>query len=228
MKKALVIMAGLLVASTIAATAQEVLSQTAVGYIKRTLPADAKLITVAIPFNSMESTEVLFGETTLAQEAPAGSEVLFWDESRQSWAGGGKNAKGWGGVSNRVVRPGEAFFLRGPPRAAAQELTIAGEVPDETNLVRTVAGNASLSILGNPYPLDVAWGDLQIAKDAPSGSEVMFWDESRQSWSGGGKNAKGWGGTSNRTVSASEGFFLRLPRDDAAIDWRASKPYTWP
>ena len=74
MKKTLwIAIAGALAASVIAASAQEVLSANAVGYIKKTLPAGGKLVAVSMPLDSMTEANNVFGRTSLAQEMPVGS-----------------------------------------------------------------------------------------------------------------------------------------------------------
>ncbi len=229
MKKTLwMIMIGALAVSVIAASAQEVLSQNAVGYIKKTLPADADLISVAIPLNNMNEASNVFGRTSIADEAPVGSEVFFWDEVLQVWSGGGKSGKGWSPAqSNRVVASGEAMFIKGPAGGSAVEVTITGEVPDDANLVRNMSGSGNLSAVANPYPVDFTFGESDLANNATVGSEVFFWDEALQVWSGGGKSGKGWSpAQSNRVVMAAEGFFLK--EAGTITDWDQAKPYTWP
>ncbi len=230
MKKTLwIAIAGALAASVIAASAQEVLSANAVGYIKKTLPAGGKLVAVSMPLDSMTEANNVFGRTSLAQEMPVGSIVYFWDETLQGWGGGIKSGKGWSvGDSNKVIKPGEGFFIKGNPAAVADvEVTITGEVPADTTMTRALLGGNALGTVGNPYPVDFKFGDSQLAQDAPVGSIVYFWDMALQGWGGGIKSGKGWSvGDSNRVVQAGEGFFLR--QVGAAGSWEAAKPYTWP
>ena len=116
MKKTLwIVMAGALIAA-VAATAQtEVLSQNAVGYIKKTLPAGGKFVSLSIPLDSMTNTNIVFGETSVATEAPAGTVVYFWDNVNQGWIPGGKSTKGWGPLqAGREVEAGEGFLMRAP------------------------------------------------------------------------------------------------------------------
>lgn len=232
MKKTLwIAIAGALAASVIAASAQEVLSANAVGYIKKTLPAGGKLVAVSIPLDSMTEANNVFGRTSIAQEAPVGSLVFFWDDVGQSWILGGKSTKGWAaGQSNKVVKPGEGFFLQGPKAAAVDtEVTITGEVPPDATLSRGILANKALSSLANPYPVDFKFGTSDLANQAPVGSLVYFWDQDGQSWVPGGKSTKGWAaGQSNRVVQAGEGFFLQQPSGAPAASWDAAKPYTWP
>ena len=230
MKKTLwIAIAGALAASVIAASAQEVLSANAVGYIKKTLPANGKLVALSAPLNSMTESSIVFGRTSVAQEAPVGAVVYFWDPALQGWSGGSKSAKGWGGAqSNKVIASGEAFFLKGNPAdAVAREITITGEVPDDAALARAIPGGNALGTVGNPFPVDFKFGTSSIASNATVGSVVYFWDEALQGWSGGSKSAKGWGGAqSNRVVLAAEGFFLK--EAGTVTTWTNSKPYTWP
>ena len=224
MKKTLwIAIAGALAASVIAASAQEVLSANAVGYIKKTLPPNGALVALSIPLNSMSESTIVFGRTSIAQEAPVNSWAYFWTGS--SWAGGMKTTKGWAGLSNRVVVSGEAFFLKGDPAdGTAREVTITGEVPDDASLARAVVGSGNLTTIANPFPVDFTFGTSSIASNASVNSWAYFWTGS--SWAGGMKTTKGWGGLSNRVVLAAEGFFLK--EVSTGYTWTNSKPYTWP
>ncbi len=227
MKKLMSLVALAVVGSVVAASAQEVLSANAVGYVKRTVPA-GKLQIVSVPFDNIASEDgsYKFGETQIANDLPQGSEVMFWNDASQGWSGGAKSAKGWSaGQANHVVLPGEAFFVRNNS-SADLEVTAAGEVPSDATLTRAYNGGKALSIVSAPYPVDVRFGDTEIANALPQGAEVMFWNDASQGWSGGAKSAKGWSaGQANKIVAAGEGFFIRTTGEGA---WEAAKPYTWP
>ena len=233
MKKTLwIAIVGALAASVVAASAQEVLSANAVGYIKKTLPAGAKFVMVTVPLNSMTETSNVFGRTSIAQEAPQGSTVYFWDTVLQQWAPGNKGQKGWQpGQSNRVVLAGEGFFLKGSNAAPSDvDVTISGEVPDNPisePIVRAIPGSGAFGTLANAYPVDFKFGESDVAKNATSNSVVYFWDVAAQQWAPGNKGQKGWQpGQSNRIVQAGEGFFLR--ESSTVTAWTNVKPYTWP
>ena len=227
MKKLMSLVALAMVGSVVAASAQEVLSANAVGYVKRAVPA-GKLQIVSIPFENIASEDgtYKFGETQIANDLKQGSEVMFWDDAKQVWSGGSKSAKGWSaGEANHVVVPGEAFFVRNNT-SDDLEVTAAGEVPADATLTRAYNGGKALSIVSAPYPVDIRFADTEIAGQLPQGSEVMFWDDAKQVWSGGAKSAKGWSaGEANKVIAAGEGFFIRSTADDT---WEAVKPYTWP
>ena len=225
MKKTLwIAIAGALVASVIAASAQEVLSANAVGYIKKTLPANQQLVALSVPLNSMTEANVVWGRTSIADEAPVGSWVYFWSGS--TWQGGQKVAnKGWQSLSNRIIASGEAFFLKGAAGDVAREVTITGEVPEDATLSRAITGANNLTAVANNYPVDVKFGDTALASNSTVGSWVYFW--SGTTWQGGQKVAnKGWQSLSNRLVLAAEGFFIK--EANAGFAWTNAKPYTWP
>ena len=234
MKKTLwIAMIGALAASVVAASAQEVLSANAVGYIKKTVPAGGKFVTVAMPLDSMTETNIVFGRTSVAQEALVGSYVYFWNESLQAWGGGAKRAGvlGWQPAqSNYVVKPGEGFLLKSPTNSVdSMDVTITGEVPSDASLQRAIIGNDHIGVLANAYPVDFKFGESDVAKNASVGSYVYFWNESLQAWGGGAKRVGvlGWQpAQSNYTVKAGEGFFLK---EKSTVNvWTVAKPYTWP
>lgn len=231
MKKALwIVMAAALAVAVVAASAQtEVLSANAVGYIKKTLPAGGKLVAMSIPLDSMTNSSLVFGETSVASEAPSGAEVAFWDPIEQSWIAGAKSGKGWGPAeAGYVLQPGEGFFLKGDPAAVSDvEVTITGEVPADTELSTVIPGGNALGTLANPFPVDFTFGTSAFASNATAGSEVAFWSVDDQSWIAGAKSGKGWGpAEAGYVVEAGEGFFIR--EVGGAANWSLEKPYTWP
>ncbi len=227
MKKLMSLVALAVVGSVVAASAQEVLSANAVGYVKRAVPA-GKLQIVAVPFDNIasETGTYKFGETQIANDLPQGSSVMFWNTESQGWSGGTKSAKGWNAAqANKELAVGEAFFVKNNS-GDDLEVTAAGEVPADASLSRSYAGGTALSIVAAPYPVDVKFGDTEIANQLPQGSSVMFWNSDSQGWSGGTKSAKGWNAAqANKVVSAGEGFFVKTASEGT---WEAVKPYTWP
>ena len=235
MKKSLwIAIAGALAVSVVAASAQEVLSANTIGYIKKQLPAEGKLITVSVPLISMTAANNIFSNLSLAAEAPAGSVVSFWDPVTQGWFGGTKSGKPavWPiNVRTQIVGSGEFFFLKGPTtNLVPTEITIAGEVPTEATLARTIPGSANLGSVANPYPADFVFGTSPLASNAAAGSVVSFWNPVAQVWFGGTKSGKPAVWPSNvltQRVVATEGFFLKVTNTTGMV-WTNSKPYTWP
>ena len=236
MKKTLwIAIVGALAASVVAASAQEVLSANAVGYIKKTLPAGGQIIAVSLPLDNMNDPtgSNVFGRTSIAQEAPELSYVYFWDEPTQKWLSGQKRVglKAWQPAqSNYVVKPGEGFFMKGNPADTAnRDVTITGEVPPDSSMSRGIVGSGNISTMGNPYPVDFKFGESSVATGATDLSYVYFWDEPTQKWLSGQKRVglKAWQpAQSNYVVKAGEGFFLK--EAGTVTTWTPVRPYTWP
>lgn len=230
MKKLMSLVALAVVGSVVAASAQEVLSANAVGYVKRTVPAGGKFQIVSVPFANIASEDgsYKFSDTQIASDLPLLSEVMFWDDAQQSWVTGRKTGKGWTGLPTTPLKAGEAFFLKSPDSSTDDvEVTAAGEVPADATLSRAyVGGGSALSTAASAYPVDVKFADTELADALPLLSEVMFWDAEGQSWSTARKTGKGWTGVPAEPIQAGEGFFVKSA--GAAGTWDAVKPYTWP
>ena len=231
MKKTLwIAIVGALAASVVAASAQgEVLSANAVGYIKRTVPADGGLEVISYALNPMPYSGVTwFTNTSVAAEMPNLSVAFFWNPETQRWIGSQKTGKGvWGPEAlAKQILPGEMFFLKTPAGAPAQEVTITGEVPDDATLTRAVIGGNAIAALGNPYPVDVAFTNTDVAKKAANGSAAFFWNPTTGRWIGSQKSGKGvWGSVAAaETIQAGEGFFLKDVNPGSV--WTNVKPYT--
>lgn len=218
-----------LVASVAAASAQEVLSANTIGYIKKSLPAQGKLITLSIPLYNLTNVNNVFGGLALASEAPVLSSVSFWDPVGQRWVGGAKGGKGWAAnVATQIVTSGDFFFMKGPATSTVPtEITILGEVPSDAVLTRTIPGGNRLGSMANPYPVDFVFGTSSLASNATVLSSVSFWDVAGQRWVGGAKGGKGWAANvATQRVIATEGFFMK--EASTVTTWTNTKPYTWP
>ena len=151
--------------------------------------------------------------------AAVGSIVYFYDPALTNFSGGTKSLKGWmTSISNRMVLPGESFFLKASPETS-HVISVSGTVPvgPVTNQI-----HARWSALGHPYPVDVAWTDTSLSSNLPAGSLVYFWNLGGQSYDiyRKGPPAKGgWGPASNHVIHPGDGFFVRQPL--------GSTPFTW-
>ena len=230
-KKLLIGLSVALMVSVVAALAQEVLSANTIGYIKRELPAQGKLITVSVPLFNMTAPNNVFSNLSLASEVPFGSAVSFWDPVGQTWANGTRKTKGgWdANVATQIVASGDFFFIMGPATSTVPtEITIAGEVPDTATLTRAIPGGNALGSMANPYPADFVFGTSSLASNATTGSAASLWDPVAQGWNSGVKKAKGgWdSNVATARVAATEGFFLK--EYGTYHTWTNAKPYTWP
>ena len=228
MKKSLwVAIAGALAVSVVAASAQEVLSANTIGYIKKQLPAEGKLITVSVPLFNMTAAQNVFSNLSIAAEVPVGSSASFWDANDQRWVGGAKGKTWAANVATQIVDAGEFFFIKGPSTSTVPtEITIAGEVPDLSTISRAIVGSSNLTSMANPYPADFIFGTSSLASNATTGSSVSFWDANDQRWVGGAKGKSWAANVVTQKVTATAGFFFKEAGTLGA--WTNAKPYTWP
>ena len=232
MKKNLLIgLCAALVVSVVAASAQEVLSANTIGYIKRSLPAGGKLITVSVPLFNMTAPNNVFSNLSLASEVPFNSVAYFWNPVAQQWDPGTKKVKGgWdANVNTQIVISGDFFFIKGPATSTVPtEITIAGEVPDVATLTRAIPGGNALGSMANPYPADFTFGTSSLASNATTLSVAYLWNPVAQQWDPGTKKAKGgWdSNVATARVAATEGFFMK--EFGTVTTWTNAKPYTWP
>ena len=151
--------------------------------------------------------------------APAGTAVYFYDAATTNFEGGIKSDKGWPTPqSNRVVLPGESFFLKSPTGGS-----FAVSV-DGTSLCLPVTNqvNERWTALGYPFPDDVVWTDTSLASNLATGSLVYFWDldeQQYQTYRKGPPAKGGWGSASNYVVHPGDGFFVRQPPGSAPFLW---------
>jgi hypothetical protein len=170
---------------------------------------------MSVPLNISPSNK--FG--IIATNAAIGSIVYFYDPAISNFSGGSKSSKGWAPAqSNRMVLPGESFFLK-TPATTGHEISVSGTFPGGpvTNQV-----HARWSALGYPYPVDVAWTDTSLSSNLPTGTLVYFWNLGGQRYDiyRKGPPAKGgWGPASNHVIHPGDGFIVRQPLGSTPFIW---------
>ena len=203
-------------------------SSSAIGVIKKTLPAGKlSLISVPLDQDSDEGQGFVFQSVPAISNMPNGSYVNFWDAENQKWVPQNKSAKsGWGAEKNRLIAPGECFFIKNN-QATNIELIVSGEVPADESIPRTLPAG-SLILVANPYPVPMVLTNFAFASSLPNGSFANFWDVENQKWIPQNKSAKsGWGAEKNREIAPGEGFFIKSAATTPTA-WVESRPYTWP
>jgi hypothetical protein len=225
------VVAGLLAGFVSHAVAQSATaySSSAIGVIKKTIPAQ-KLVLVSVPLDqeSDEGQGFPFQSIAAISNMPNGSVANFWDATNQEWIPQSKSAKGgWGAQKNRLIAPGECFFLYNP-QTSDIELIVSGEVPADDSIARAIPAGA-LQVVANPYPVSMAFTNFTFASAVPNGSVANFWDVENQEWVPQSKSAKGgWGAQKARVIAPGEGFFVLPAANSTATTWTESRPYTWP
>ena len=167
-----------------------------------------------------------FAENPLAQAAaiPQGTTVLFWDDEAQLWSGGMKSAKGWPAVvSDHVLAPGEGFCMKGP-NGVGFSMDVTGWMPQAGKLSRDFSGGDAWSIMAHPYPVDVRFGDTELADVLPPESKVRFWYSEAQMWLSPQMKypRKGWTSEAlGHVLGVGEAFFVQ---SKTAGTWEAVNP----
>ena len=225
------VVAGLLAGFVSHAVAQSATaySSSAIGVIKKTLPAQ-KLVLMSIPLDqeSDEGQGFAFQSVPAISNMPVGSYANFWDTENQKWISQPKTAKGgWGNQKNRLIAPGECFFLYNN-QSSNLELIVSGEVPADESISRAIPKGA-LQLIANPYPVPMVLTNFAFASAVPNGSYANFWAEANQKWISQPKTAKGgWGNQKNREIAPGEGFFVWPNTNSTVTSWTEVRPYTWP
>lgn len=221
------VVAGLLAGFVSHAVAQSATaySSSAVGVIKKTLPAN-KLALISIPLDqeSDEGEGFVFSSVPAIAGLPNYSVAMFYDVTSQEWVTVAKSRNSWGTKGTRLVKPGESFFLKNV-QSTNIPMVVSGEVPADASIGQVLAGGA-LTLVANPYPVAMAFSDFSCASTLPNYSVVMFWNEDTQAWDSVSKSRNSWGTKASRVVAPGEGFFVKPASSD--ITWTESRPYTWP
>ena len=239
MKKLLISLTILAVAATAALVAiadDAVYSVNTVSVIKYTIPANGELTCVSLPLNPLDTSDDqgrwIFGDTAFCDQLAVGSSVYFWTGT--AWSKAQKRDVAgeilWtGGVTNRVIKTGEALFVKGPADGAAQVISMVGELPTDDSLSYTLTGSGNLDTRAvSLYPVEVTFGDTELAESLDVSSSVYFWTGT--AWSKAQKRDVAgdilWtGGVTNRTVGIGEGVFVKS--SGAASTITQERPFEW-
>lgn len=195
MKKTAIFLSILAIAATAAfvATADDaVYSANTIGVIKYTIPAGGELTCISLPVDYMEGSDWTFADTPFADALPKGSSVYFW--SGTGWDSSTKNVVSgkWlpAAPVQKAIKQGEGFFVQLPANSEAKEIAIVGELPMDGAVTNKITGGGNLDMTSATfYPVDVVFGETELADKLPKGSTVYFW------------SGTGWDSTTKNVVS---------------------------
>ena len=223
MKKLLIVT--LVVLSIAAVTfGQTVLSRNAVGYQQITLEK-GKLALIAHDFQALDTSLAI---SNVFASLPTGSKLFFWKPDQSGYEPFIKQALGgWQVGGSNILYRGRGAWVLVPNSAVsnAYQVFLMGEVPDKTTAPTSfVSVAAGLTMSGYPYPVEMKWTNLAIARQAPVGSKLFIWTTNYVPYQ---KQALGgWGAGGNAlTIMPGQGFLLKWA---SATNWSEAKPYTWP
>lgn len=233
MKKILIVVLCVVVAGTLV-YAQQVLSKNAVGYVRKSLDK-GKAYLLNVNFHMLGSAVSTVSNVFPAASAglPSGTTLYLWDNVGQTYGAteilqAVPPPTRWNPGTN-ILTLGRSFWMRIPTGAASNtyEVFMMGEVPDETNLVNSVA--AGITFLSYPYPVELsinnATGLLNIIKP---GNIVYFYDPDTGQWPSEIWQAvpppARWNPGTN-VFTPGRGVMIRTT---TATNLNQGKPYSWP
>lgn len=212
--------------STAVAQSSTAYSSSAVGVVKKTLPAGGRIL-MSIPLDQEGDTGegYVFSSVPALANLPNLTSVYFWDVTNQTWITMSKTRGSWGAQKNRVIAPGESFFIVSGVQTNI-EMVFSGEVPNDPQLSKGLAGGNARSLVANPYPVSMVFTNLAFASQLANLSSVYFWDAQNQTYVTMSKTRGNWGALKDRQIQPGEGFFIISAGNDST--WTEVRPYTWP
>lgn len=226
MKRMISLVVGTLVMATMAFGQTNVLSQNAVGYIKKTIePGDFAYI--QSPFVKIDGS----GNFTISEmlpDVPNNTSVLLWDTAGQSYVQISKNFLGQWSDDPEVPR-GEAFFIQIPAgEPAAVDVYLLGEVPGASTYGSTdIPLVEGFTAVGVPYPVATTIENSGLATAVPNNNSILLWDQANQSYLQVSKNFLGQWSPADQMIEPGDGFFVSLD-DPAGATYTEAVPYTYP
>lgn len=221
--------AACMVAASAYAQSATAYSSSAIGVIKKTIPA-GKRVLISIPLDQATDVGEGFKITDIPafESAPNGTEVSFWvlgDNGTYSWMTQSKKKGKWqGDVTNLLVKIGDAFFIKNNGSSDI-EFVVSGEVPSDESISQALPQDNRV-LVSNPYPVPMAFTDLAFQANVQNGSEVSIWDPDTLWYTQSKKKGKWGGDITNHVFAPGEGFFVKS--GDVGTTWTESRPYTWP
>ena len=240
MKKTITTILMFAVGTVIGYAQTNVISQNAVGYVKRDL-VNGDFYLLRYDFLDIDGNATGVSDI-IGDQLPTNSQVLVWNGNGfdfEEYQEGKKLAAGtfsWV-PDTSVILPGMAFFVQVPTTTdpGPHTLFMTGEVPGENNNSETttvgVAASGAFSALGYPYPAAVEWTNTSLATvDVTTNDQLLTYNNGYSfiEYQEGKKLAAGtFAWTANPTLQPGDGFFYQ--RNSAiANSWTEVKPYAWP
>ncbi len=236
------VVAGLLAGFVSHALAQSATaySSTAVGVIKKSIPAGGQiLMSIPLDLEAMDDSTatIAFTDLPFLSVMPIGSTANIWDSENSTWISGTKRPTGWvGAITTCRLSAGQALFLKNGSKSADLELVFSGSVPEDPEITVNLVEANQLQLMANPYPVPCKFTETSLASNAVMGSTINFWVvdtnlAAKGTYLSGNKRPTGKWTTSiaNYVVSPAEGFYFKQGATAATNEqWEVGKPYEWP
>lgn len=220
--KKLIMTAAVLACAASIVSAQTVSSANMVGYNKSTIVGGQLTI---VAFNFTDSSGLV--SELIGDQLPFQSKLYVWDkdsDSYRAYTKGGRFAPGvW--PADAYIENGEAVWVEAPVGSGTNELVFSGEVlMEETNTV-TIATPGDFEMTGFYYPVDIAFGDTDLANQLPFQSKVHFWNGTGyDSYTKSGRFPPGvWSTEAQAKVIPNNGGFWI--ESTGTVNWVESRPF---
>jgi len=218
--KTILLGAAIVAAGALSSMAQSnVYSLNVVGYINRTIPGNLKYALLA---NQLDTGNNVY--SNLLQTLPVNSKVLKWTGSGYQIAQRVAFGNGWSPASNSLntLNPGEAAFVQSPSGSPGITNTFVGNVPSlastggtnpvySATFTNTFPAGFWLSADKEPEASDATTLGITAAiPAAPSGSQVLLFNEGTQTYSISTRVGfgTGWSPATPPSLGVAQGFFF--------------------
>jgi hypothetical protein len=172
----------------------------------------------------------------IGDQMPINSQLFLWNGtsfSIETYAAETKTTpEGWT-PDTAVLMPGVGFFMKVAEDAPEEsyDIYMLGEVPGDNNNAQTttVTKGMGFSLLGHPYPVEIAWTDTALAQSGKIDDQLFTWNQDPGNYSistyvAETKTApEGW--NTNPTITPGQGFFYQTD-ESGTVD--ETKPYEFP
>ena len=225
MKKTLwIAVVGALAASVIAASAQEVLSGNAVGYVKVDISNTFTMINM--PFDDMSGGPTMFTNTIGPQVMGVGA--LVYRYSGVDWTSYPFDRGNWNNAASLALEPGVAYFLKRPNSwTGTSNITLTGEVPEATNSQRAVTGAGNFTTVSFAYPAEVKFTNtLLAAQGGGVGASIFAYNGT--DWTSYPYDRGNWNNAASLVLKPGVGYFFKAATASGGFIWNQRRPYTWP
>ncbi len=225
MKKTLwIAIIGALAVSVIAASAQDVLSGNAVGYVKVDISNTFTMINM--PFDDMSGGPTMFTNTIGPQVMGVGAIVYRY--SGVDWTSYPFDRGNWNNAAGLVLEPGVAYFLKRPNSwTGTSNITLTGEVPEATNSQRAVTGAGNFTTVSFAYPAEVKFTNtLLAAQGGGVGASIFAYNGT--DWTSYPYDRGNWNNAASLVLKPGVGYFFKAATASGGFVWSQRRPYTWP
>jgi hypothetical protein len=217
MKKAVILASAALLITSAALAETNVLSQNAVGYIRKST-AEGNWNLIGMQFDTLDGETIVIGDVLGTNGVPNNTKVFIYDKIGATYLSETYyDGFGWHPGTNAIER-GDGVWVKTP---ASHDFFVMGEVPSAaTNNFSLVGG---FQIITYPYPVERALTNSILNDIAENNDKLYTFD-----------------GTNYTTYTYYDGFgwnpndLIFEPgmafwyRSGSGASWSEPKPYRWP